>query len=72
MNFRVEKEIRVEYNIDSDLLNTMVPKLFVQPLIENIFIHAFPEDDQNDNYFKFSIQEENEKCIVSIPYIRHN
>lgn len=66
MNFRIEKEIRIEYDIDSKLLETMVPKLFIQPLIENVFLHAFPEDYPNDNFLIISIHEENGNCIATL------
>ena len=64
MKFRDLNEIIIKYDIDSKLLDTMVPKLFIQPLIENVFLHAFPEDYQNNNHLLISIQEENDHCVV--------
>ena len=64
MKFRDLNEIIIQYDINEKLLDTMVPKLFIQPLIENVFLHAFPEDYRNDNHLILSIQEENNNCVV--------
>lgn len=66
LEFRENNEITITYEIAPQLLTTSVPKLFIQPLIENVFLHAFPEDDTNDNQLILSIQEENDNCIVSL------
>ena len=66
MKFRDLNEITIKYDIVPKLLDTMVPKLFIQPLIENVFLHAFPEDYQNDNHLIISIQEDKDNCEVML------
>ncbi|MBW5445334.1 HAMP domain-containing protein [Cohnella sp. CFH 77786] len=38
---RLEGSVRVEYEIDSRLLEEGVPKFFLQPIVENAFVHGF-------------------------------
>jgi two-component system sensor histidine kinase YesM len=41
MSIRYEKKFSVSYNIHDSLLDMRVPKLFLQPLVENAIIHGF-------------------------------
>ncbi|WP_276352238.1 sensor histidine kinase [Cohnella caldifontis] len=41
MSKRFEGSVRVEYDIDSAMLDDEVPKFFLQPIVENAFVHAF-------------------------------
>lgn len=41
MELRFKGEITTIYDIDERLLDAVVPKLFLQPFIENAFIHGF-------------------------------
>lgn len=43
MKIRYNNRFEVVYNIDDKLLDVKVPKLFIQPFIENIFVHAFKD-----------------------------
>ncbi|MEC0182151.1 histidine kinase [Paenibacillus peoriae] len=43
MQNRFEDKFTVEYNIDPMLLQMEVPKLFLQPFVENSIIHGFAE-----------------------------
>ncbi|MHA6529893.1 cache domain-containing sensor histidine kinase [Paenibacillus sp. BAC0078] len=38
---RFEHKFRVDFDIEADLLEVSVPKLFLQPLVENAIIHGF-------------------------------
>lgn len=40
MNVRTNNSIRLEFKIDSDLLNIQVPRLSIQPLVENSIQHG--------------------------------
>ncbi len=66
LHFRDMQKISITYEIDPTLLDTLVPKLFIQPLIENIFLHAFSEDEQQDNHMQLSIQRDDENCVVTL------
>ncbi len=41
MSKRFEGSFRVEYDIDSRMLEDDVPKFFLQPIVENAFVHGF-------------------------------
>lgn len=41
---RYGEEVKVEYYISNKCLNHKIPKLILQPFVENAFFHAFPEN----------------------------
>ncbi|WP_372662304.1 sensor histidine kinase [Cohnella sp.] len=41
MSKRFEGSFRVEYDMDSHMLEDDVPKFFLQPIVENAFVHGF-------------------------------
>lgn len=41
-NTRYGDRIRVEYQVDSGCENSMIPKMILQPFVENAFFHVFP------------------------------
>ncbi|MFC5471659.1 sensor histidine kinase [Cohnella suwonensis] len=41
MSKRFEGAFTVSYEIDPGLTNELVPKFFLQPLVENVFVHGF-------------------------------
>lgn len=41
MSNRFEGAFRVEYEIDGSMLDEDVPKFFLQPIVENAFVHGF-------------------------------
>lgn len=45
MSKRYEDKYTICFDIDTRIYNTYVPKLFLQPLIENAIIHGFEETD---------------------------
>jgi len=46
MGKRFANTFKVEFDIDPRLYDTFVPKFFLQPFIENVFIHAFEDLDE--------------------------
>ena len=66
LKFRDMDAITITYDIDPALMSTLVPKLFIQPLIENVFLHAFPEDCRQDNRLNLSIRQKDNLCIVTL------
>ena len=46
MSNRYENIFTVEYQVDSILKDTLVPKLFMQPFVENTIIHGFKNIEQ--------------------------
>lgn len=45
MQIRFEDKFEVNYNIDRELMNYKVPKLFLQPFVENSIIHGFSSSE---------------------------
>ncbi len=47
MSVRYENKFSVEYSIEESLYSTKVPKLFLQPFVENAIIHGFDDIMEN-------------------------
>ncbi len=47
MSVRYENKFSVEYGIEESLYSTKVPKLFLQPFVENAIIHGFDDIMEN-------------------------
>ena len=79
MNARNRNSLRINYEIDEDILHALVPKLFMQPIIENIFFHGFPDGMDENSLMTVSIQKitDNQLCVsitdngVGIPLERY-
>lgn len=65
MSNKYEGMFRVEYDIDETLLNTYVPKLFLQPIVENVFIHGF-EDMTHSGVIRISAKAQDNQRIFSV------
>lgn len=61
MEYRYEKNVEVEYDIDNSLLCCGIMKFLLQPIVENCFIHAFT-DTGSDWKIKITI-EMKDNCI---------
>ena len=47
-NIRFGDRIQVEYFVMPDCYKYLIPKLILQPFIENSFFHAFPSDEEGE------------------------
>lgn len=47
MECRYGKELQINCQIDEELMQQQVPKLFLQPIIENSILHAFQEKEDD-------------------------
>lgn len=56
MKIRYANNFEVEFNVDKECLNKKVPKLFLQPFIENSIEHGF---EKNDNIGKICVYIKN-------------
>ena len=63
-HIRYKDRFDIIYDIDESLLKQAVPKLIIQPIVENAIIHGI-ENSKNKNLLYISIKRENE-CIVII------
>lgn len=65
LKYSYEKSIILEWNdIDDEIRNAKVPKLILQPIIENSFIHGFKE--KIEYRIKFDIQRVNHRLILIV------
>lgn len=64
---RYGSQVNVEYYVSEDCGNLEVPKLILQPFVENAFFHAFPEGRQgiiqvfareHDGFLRFNIVDD--------------
>ena len=60
MKNRYEDVFEVEYQFDERLYDTIVPKLFLQPIVENSIIHGF-ETVETEGYLRITGSIENGK-----------
>ncbi len=65
MEYRYEKKVAVEYDIDNSLLRCGILKFILQPIVENCFIHAF-HAPENDWRIQISLQPCGDDIAVTI------
>jgi len=63
-HIRYKDRFDIIYDIDESLLKQAVPKLIIQPIVENAIIHGI-ENSKNKNLLYISVKRENE-CIIII------
>ena len=56
----------IEINIDEDLKNCLIPKLSLQPLVENALNHGILHSQNNDGSLIIAAKEEEERLIIVI------
>lgn len=61
---RFEDRFACEIDVDESFQHCIVPKLILQPLLENAIIHGVSE--MNDGYIKLSAREENGTLVLSV------
>lgn len=69
-NFRYQKKIIVKYDIPDEFLNLKMPKLTIQPLIENSIFH--PDTSLNDQDISFFVQATTVDGIARITIYDNN
>lgn len=63
-SIRFEDRFTCEIDVSERFQRCLVPKLILQPLVENAVIHALGERD--DGYIKVSAEEENGELLLSV------
>lgn len=66
LNQRYGNNLKVAYNISTDINHIKVPKLFIQPLIENAVFHGFSKQVNEDSKLVISCATDLEYCTVSV------
>lgn len=62
---RFSKAINIVYNIDESCMNLTVPKLILQPIVENSIIYGM-EDEQHELYIEIGASVREQKLIIEI------
>lgn len=65
-NVRFNDHMQYEYTVDERLLTVEVPKLTIQPLLENCFKHGFAASSNKPHRIQLSIVEENDALLIRI------
>lgn len=63
---RFRGRIRFEEEIQDDVLDYLIPKITLQPLIENAIIHGISEKEDGRGVVMLAAWEEDEKVFISI------
>ena len=65
MKIRFADKFKVEVNIPDEMMEMQVPKLFLQPFVENAIVHGF-KDIQEDGLLEISAEYEGENVVFYI------
>lgn len=63
---RYGSKLKVVYDIQKETLQSMVPKLFIQPIIENAVFHGLSESLKEDSTLTLSCYCQEESCVVNV------
>lgn len=64
LQLRFGDNIHINYYYDEELSSYFVPRMILQPIIENAFLHAFPE--QTEGYINVFIHKKNDHLLIEI------
>lgn len=65
IDFRFEGEINFNYELPQDFEDILVPRLLIQPLVENAVKHAFNEENK-EKQIKVCVQKKEEDLVINI------
>ncbi len=63
---RYNKKPQVLYHIAEEALSAKVPKLFIQPIIENAIFHGLAEDMSPESTLTLSCLREEDICVIRV------
>lgn len=66
MKTRFGNSYKINYDIDDDLIDYKVPKLIIQPLIENCIKHAFDNDDEKEQVISISVVRHDNQLVIEV------
>ena len=67
LNIRNDYVITLDINIDENLMDIEIPKMTLQPLIENAFVHAIEIEEKDASLRVFSeLSEDKSRVILSV------
>lgn len=65
LQMRHSTDIKLKFSIDEELKKYNIPRLLLQPIIENSVIHGV-SDEINEIVIEINVYKEDEQCIISI------
>lgn len=65
IDFRYDGDIEIIFNMDNSVANTVIPRLTLQPIVENVIKHAF-EDNVTNKWIKVSAFKTDNIVIIDI------
>ncbi len=63
---RYGEKLYVAYDIDEEVLSAKVPKLFIQPVIENAVFHGLAEKMDENSSLLITCRKEGSDCIAAV------
>ena len=66
MKIRYSDGFEVEYHIDQGCLDYKMPRLILQPIVENSIVHGLAEKEDDIGHLKMSLKEEVESLLFSV------
>ena len=66
MKIRYSDGFEVEYHIDRGCLDYKMPRLILQPIVENSIVHGLAEKEDDIGHLKISLEEENESILFTV------
>jgi sensor histidine kinase YesM len=66
MDVRNGNSIKYTYQIDSDTLNDSIPRITLQPIVENALQHGLRNTRRKDKELIISARHEDDKLVVTI------
>lgn len=61
-----DHDFRIEWNIDPEIKNEKVPKLILQPVVENALEHGLDLKEEGEKVLKLSFVEEEDKVLIVV------
>ena len=62
---RFNKRLKFEINIDEDIMEEFIPKLILQPFVENAIVHGF-ENSEKGGFLKITGKRQENNLVFSI------
>ena len=66
MKIRYSDGFEVEYQIDRGCLDYKMPRLILQPIVENSIVHGLAEKEDDIGHLKISLEEEKESILFTV------
>jgi two-component system, sensor histidine kinase YesM len=65
-NMRFSGKLKFHKDIPDNLLNVVIPRLTLQPIVENAFVHGIEKDDANENNIWIYADSDQEHITITV------